>query len=100
MGEGKVSIPEARVETIRNFKHPRTKSELKYFFRRVSYYRKFIRDFSRIAHPLTEATKKCAPKVLYWSSDMVQAFHVLCNCLANFFCYNSPTCYGQVRVIY
>ena len=54
VGEGKVSVPEARVAAIRNFKKPHTKSDLRAFLGTVGYYRKFIRDYAQVAHPLTE----------------------------------------------
>ena len=73
VGEGKVSVPEARVAAIRNFRKPHSKSDLRSFLGTVGYYRKFIRDYSKIAHPLTEATKKSAPNVLCWCM-----MHLLC----------------------
>ena len=84
VGEGKVSVPEARVAAIRNFRKPHSKSDLRSFLGTVGYYRKFIRDYSKIAHPLTEATKKSAPNILCWCTVMYDAFVVLCNCLCDF----------------
>ena len=84
VGEGKVSVPEARVAAIRNFKRPQNKSELCAFLGTVGYYRKFVCNYSKIAHPLTEATKKSAPNVLRWSTDIYDAFILLCNCLSDF----------------
>ena len=82
VGEGKVSVPEARVVAIRNFRKPHTKSDLRSFLGTVGYYRKFNRDYSMIAHTLTEATKKSAPNVLHWSNVMYDAFVLMCNCLS------------------
>ena len=72
------------MDAIRNFRRPVTKSDLRSYLGTIGYYRKFIKDYSKKAHPLTEATKKHAPNVLSWSKEMCDAFGLLCNCLADF----------------
>jgi len=55
--------------TLRNVKHVRS------FLGLCSYYRKFVKDFSKIAAPLTELTKKDVPYV--WTPERESAFHQL-----------------------
>lgn len=83
VGQGKVSVPEARVVALRNFQKPVTKSDLRAFLGTVGYYRRFIPDFAQHAYPLTEATKKAAPNIVVWSDIMYVAFCFLCNVLSD-----------------
>jgi phospholipid-translocating ATPase len=43
----------------------------------MGYYRQFIRDNSTIAEPLTNLTKKNAPKIVKWSDEAENAFQKL-----------------------
>jgi hypothetical protein len=47
-----------KVELLRNFKSPTTITEIQSFLGLASYYRRFIRNFADIAHPLIELTRK------------------------------------------
>ena len=46
VGKGKVSVPECKVKSIREFVKPVTKKDLQSFLGTTGYYRKFIRDYS------------------------------------------------------
>ena len=70
VGKGIVSIPEAKVEAMKNFKKPRTKSDLRAFLGTIGYYRRFVPGFAQKAHPLTEATKMIAPNTINWNKEM------------------------------
>ena len=83
VGLGKISVPEARVAALRNFRKPVTKADLRAFLGTIGYYRRFVPQFSQRAVPLTEATKKAAPNVLAWSDSMYDAFVYLCNVLSD-----------------
>ena len=72
----------ARVH-IRQFRKPRTKSDLRAFLGTVGYYRRFIRDYSTHAFPLTEATKNASPNVVAWNIPMYDAFQYMCNVLCD-----------------
>ena len=78
VGKGKVSVPECKVKSIREFVKPVTKKDQQSFLGTTGYYRKFIRDYSSRAHSLTEATKKAAPAKIMWSDDIYDAFLYLC----------------------
>ena len=81
--KGYVSVPEARVSAIKNFKHPVTKRDMHAFLGMVGYYRRFIPQFSVQAQPLTAATIKCAPLCISWSVEMKDAFSYLINALGS-----------------
>ena len=80
VGKGIVSIPEAKVEAMKNFKKPKTKSDLRAFLGTIGYYRRFVPGFAQ-AHPLTEATKMIAPNTINWNKEMYDAFKELCSIL-------------------
>ena len=46
-----------KIENILNFKQPTNVEQVQSFLGLASYYRRFIKDFSKIAHPLIELTK-------------------------------------------
>ncbi|XP_027155548.1 uncharacterized protein LOC113755883, partial [Coffea eugenioides] len=53
-----IAVDPAKVEAIMMWKQPETPTEVRSFLGLVGYYRKFIKDFSKIAGPMTELTKK------------------------------------------
>ena len=63
------------VEAVEEFPVPTTVRQVRRFVGLVSYYRKFIASFARIAHPLYALTKKDVPFI--WSSKCQAAFDVL-----------------------
>lgn len=50
-----------KLEAVKNFKIPKTPTQVKSFLGLSGYYRKFVKNFSKIAKPLTELTKKDKP---------------------------------------
>ncbi|GKC87449.1 putative reverse transcriptase domain-containing protein [Tanacetum coccineum] len=56
-GDG-IHVDPRKIEVVKNWKAPRTLSEVRSFLGLVGYYRRFIEDFSRIAKPLTVLTQK------------------------------------------
>ncbi|TYK21201.1 pol protein [Cucumis melo var. makuwa] len=63
-GEG-VSVDPAKIEAVTSWPRPSTVSEIRSFLDLAGYYRRFVEDFSRIASPLTQLTRKGTPFV--WS---------------------------------
>ena len=60
---------------------PRNVSELRSFLGLASYYRRFIKDFAKIAVPLHRLTEKNKPFV--WSESCLEAFNELKRELTN-----------------
>ena len=73
-GEG-IAVDPAKVEAVLDWEHPSTVTEIQSFLGLAGYYRKFIQDFSRIATPLTQLTKKGVRFV--WSMQCHEAFDLL-----------------------
>ena len=63
---------EEKVQAVKEFPTPTTMTQVKSFLGMANYYRKFIKDFSRLARPLNELTKKS--KVFQWSEDCQNSF--------------------------
>lgn len=59
-----ISFDPSKIESIQNWKRPETVTEIHSFLGLASYYRRFIKDFSRIALPLTTLTRKAVPFIL------------------------------------
>ncbi|KAL0536372.1 hypothetical protein IC582_025319 [Cucumis melo] len=70
-----VSVDPAKIEAVTNWTRPSTVSEIRSFLGLAGYYRRFVEDFSRIASPLTQLTKKGTPFV--WSPACERSFQEL-----------------------
>ncbi|KAA0036669.1 Retrovirus-related Pol polyprotein from transposon 17.6 [Cucumis melo var. makuwa] len=64
-----------KIEAIIRWPRPSTVSEVHNFLGLTGYYRQFVEDFSRIATPLTQLTRKGAPFV--WSKACEDSFQNL-----------------------
>ncbi|CAH1425867.1 unnamed protein product [Lactuca virosa] len=53
-----ILVDPAKIEAVMRWEVPRSPSEIRSFLGLADYYRRFIRDFSKIAVPLTRLTRK------------------------------------------
>ncbi|GKE21652.1 putative reverse transcriptase domain-containing protein, partial [Tanacetum coccineum] len=60
-------VDPAKIEAVKNWASPTTPMEVRQFFGLAGYYRRFIKDFSKIAKSLTELTQK--NKKYIWGED-------------------------------
>ncbi|GJY47737.1 putative reverse transcriptase domain-containing protein [Tanacetum coccineum] len=79
-GDG-IHIDPSKIEAVRNWKAPRTPSEVRSFLGLAGYYRRFIKDFSKIAKPLTVLTQKS--KTFDWGEEQENVFQTLKDKLCN-----------------
>lgn len=68
-----------KIEKVKNFPEPKNLTQLRGFLGLASYYRRFIKDFSKIANPLNKLLKKSVPYA--WKKEQQQAFDYLKECL-------------------
>jgi ribonuclease HI len=74
---GGVAVDPSNVESVTNWKQPKTVSEIRSFLGLAGYYRRFIENFSKIAKPMTRLLQK---DVKYkWSEEYEQSFQELKN---------------------
>ncbi|KAA0035443.1 ty3-gypsy retrotransposon protein [Cucumis melo var. makuwa] len=67
-----VSVDPAKIEAITSWPRPSTVSEIRSFLGLAGYYKRFVEDFSRIASPLTQLTRKGTPFV--WNPACESSF--------------------------
>ncbi|KAA0051425.1 pol protein [Cucumis melo var. makuwa] len=70
-----VSVDPAKIEAVTSWPRPSTISKVRSFLGLAGYYRRFVENFSRIATPLTQLTRKGAPFV--WSKACEDSFQNL-----------------------
>jgi hypothetical protein len=75
VGRNGIQPDPAKIEKIKNFPQPTDLTSLRAALGLFSYYRKFIKDFSRIAKPITELLKKDIP--FHWEEKQQTAFERL-----------------------
>ncbi|WVZ64404.1 hypothetical protein U9M48_013917 [Paspalum notatum var. saurae] len=75
LSEKGVAVDLSKVKDVLNWKQPETVTEIRSFLGLAGYYRRFIKDFSKTAKPMTSLTKKNAKYL--WSSNCEEAFQTL-----------------------
>nr|GEY88956.1 reverse transcriptase domain-containing protein [Tanacetum cinerariifolium] len=70
-----IEFDKAKVEVIAKLPHPTTVKGIRSFLGHVSFYRRFIQDFSKIARPMTRLLEKDTP--FFFSKECVEAFQTL-----------------------
>ena len=58
MSASRVSVDPEKVEAVMSWERPKSVFEIRSFLGLAGYYRRFIKDFSRIAAPMTRLTRK------------------------------------------
>ncbi len=71
-----VSMDDKKVQAVLDWPQPQTVKELQRFLGFANFYRRFIRNFSSIASPLTAMTKRNTSR-LVWPSEALQSFKEL-----------------------
>ena len=77
VGSGVMEPDPAKVDSVASFPIPQTKKQVRTFLGLVGYYRKFVPNFSTIAAPLTDLTRKALPNRVSWSTCCDAAFKEL-----------------------
>jgi hypothetical protein len=75
VSEQGIQTTEEKIETVKNWPVPKNLMESRSFVGLCSYYRRFIKDFSKIAGPLYALTKKNA--TFAWGPEQQAAFEEL-----------------------
>lgn len=69
---GEIRMDRRKLSAIRNWKEPKNVKEVQSFLGFANYYRKFLKNFGKIATPLTNLTRKDA--TFTWEENAQQAF--------------------------
>nr|GEZ10689.1 reverse transcriptase domain-containing protein [Tanacetum cinerariifolium] len=70
-----IEVDKAKIDMISKLPHPTTVKGIRSFLGHAGFYRRFIKDFSKISRPMAHLLNKNAPFV--FSNDCVQAFQTL-----------------------
>jgi len=71
-----VTMSERKVQTIKDWRHPRSVKEVQIFIGFGNFYRRFIKDFSKVCKPITE-TLKGDHRTFNWGPEQNAAFEEL-----------------------
>ncbi|GJX93865.1 putative reverse transcriptase domain-containing protein [Tanacetum coccineum] len=77
----RIHVDPSKIEAVKNWKAPRTPTEVRSFLGLAGYYRRFIENFSKIAKSLTILTQKS--KTFNWGEEQEYAFQTLKDKLHN-----------------
>jgi hypothetical protein len=70
-----IEMDEAKVKAIQEWPTPKSITDVRSFHGLTSFYRRFVKDFSTIASPLTEIVKKVVG--FKWGEEQENAFSLL-----------------------
>nr|GEY93676.1 reverse transcriptase domain-containing protein [Tanacetum cinerariifolium] len=73
--EERIEVDKAKIEVILKLPHPTTVKGIRSFLRHAGFYRRFIKDFSKISRPMTHLLEKNSPFI--FSNECIQAFRTL-----------------------
>nr|GEV74588.1 reverse transcriptase domain-containing protein [Tanacetum cinerariifolium] len=75
ISKNRIEVNKAKVEIIANLPHPTTVKCIRSFHGHVGFYRRFIKDFLKIARPMTRLFEK--DTLFFFSKECVEAFQTL-----------------------
>jgi hypothetical protein len=83
-----IEMDEEKVKAIRDWLTPKLVSEVRSFHGLASFYRRFVKDFSTIAAPLTEIVKKSVG--FKWNDEQDEAFNARIRIICSLSAFNAP----------
>ena len=72
VSQGGIFVDPSKAEAILSWERPTTVIEVRSFLGLAGYYRRFVKDFSQLALPLTTLTRKNAP--FEWTLECERSF--------------------------
>ena len=70
-----IKVNPDKISAVKDWEAPKNVKQVQSFLGFCNYYRKFVKDFSKIAYPLTELTKKGKP--FNWTNEQQSSFDKL-----------------------
>ncbi|XP_067944465.1 uncharacterized protein [Watersipora subatra] len=77
ISSGELTPTQQNVEKVRRQHRPKTKKQIRSFLGLTGYYRSFIPNYSTIAAPLTDTTRKGMPNIVSWKTPQEKSFNSL-----------------------
>ena len=75
IGADGLRVAPDKISAVQQWPQPRSVTDVRSFLGLANFYRRFVKDYSRIALPLTELTKDTAP--WQWGAEQQRAFDAL-----------------------
>ncbi|GJU84767.1 reverse transcriptase domain-containing protein [Tanacetum coccineum] len=75
ISKNRIEVDKAKVDVIAKLPHPTTVKGVRSFLGHAGFYRRFIKDFSKISRPMTHILEKNTPFI--FSDECIQAFKTL-----------------------
>jgi len=75
VGQGTLKMDPKKIQGVADWSPPTTVTEVRQFLGFTRYYRYFIPNYSKIARPLLDLTKKTTP--WHWDEPQFKAFETL-----------------------
>ncbi|GKD55369.1 reverse transcriptase domain-containing protein [Tanacetum coccineum] len=72
ISKNRIEVDKAKVDVIAKLPHPTTVKGVRSFLGHAGFYRRFIKDFSKISRPMTHLLEKNTPFI--FSDECIQAF--------------------------
>ena len=72
LGKGTIQMDPTKLKGVADWPTPRTVRDVRAFLGFTGFYRYFVPNYSQIARPLIELTKKTTP--FHWEEPQIQAF--------------------------
>ncbi|GJY36576.1 putative reverse transcriptase domain-containing protein [Tanacetum coccineum] len=83
-----IHVDPRKIKAMKNWKAPKTLSEIRSFLGLAGYYRRFIANFSKIVKPVTSLTQK--NQKYEWGAEQEKAFQTLKDKLCNALIFSLP----------
>jgi len=75
MGQGRIEMEEDKVAGVLNWPVPKMVKDVRKFLGLANYYRRFVKDFAKLAQPLNNLTRK--KEKWKWGNEQQEAFERL-----------------------
>ncbi|CAM5178399.1 unnamed protein product [Eretmochelys imbricata] len=75
VGQGTINPRQAKVDAIQKWPVPKSKKQVQSFLGLAGYYSRFVPQYSQIATPLTDLTKKKQSNAVQWTEECQKAFN-------------------------
>nr|GEZ62938.1 reverse transcriptase domain-containing protein [Tanacetum cinerariifolium] len=75
ISKNEIEVDKAKVDVITKLPHPTTVKGVRSFLGHVGFYRRFIKDFSKISRPMTHLLEKNTPFIFF--EDCIKVFQTL-----------------------
>ena len=81
VGGGDLELDPGKVQAVKEYSQPETKKDVRAFLGLAGYYRRFVPNFTAVAVPMTELTRKGQFHWVHWTPRQGVAFQKLKNSL-------------------